>query len=176
MRSRTAAALFALSALAVAACGSDDSSSSDDTSTDTAETPVEAEAPADTAGDTTASTGATVETDTDVVAGEPFPEARCAQNEAAGTITYLTGFDFAAAASIVDVIVAEDQGYYDELCLDVEILPSFSTANYPLIAENQAQFASGGSFSEVVAFADANDAEFIIMAVEGRTAIDGLIV
>jgi NitT/TauT family transport system substrate-binding protein len=115
-------------------------------------------------------------TATGVVAGEPFPEERCAQNAAAGTISYLTGFDFAAAASIIDVIVADDQGYYDELCLDVEILPSFSTANYPLIAENQAQFSSGGSFSEVVAFADANDAEFVIMAVDGRTAIDGLIV
>ena len=68
----------------------------------------------------------------DVVAGEAFPAERCEANEAAGTITYLTGFDFAAAASIVEVIVAEDAGYYDELCLDVEIQPSFSTANYPL--------------------------------------------
>ena len=182
MRIRTAAALFTLSAMAVAACGSDESSS-EDTAADTAGdsttgTEAPAETAADTAGDTSAGTEPMVETDTDtdVVAGEPFPEARCAQNEAAGTITYLTGFDFAAAASIIDVIVAEDQGYYDDLCLDVELLPSFSTANYPLIAENQAQFSSGGSFSEVVAFADANDAEFVIMAVDGRTAIDALIV
>ena len=34
----------------------------------------------------------------DVVAGEAFPDERCAANEAAGTITYLTGFDYAAAA------------------------------------------------------------------------------
>jgi NitT/TauT family transport system substrate-binding protein len=171
MRIRTAAALLSLSVLAFSACGSDDSSS-DDTTADTATTPVDTDGPTDTTADTEPTTG----TPTEVVSGEPFPEERCAQNEAAGTITYLTGFDFAAAASIIDVIVADDQGYYDELCLDVEILPSFSTANYPLIAENQAQFSSGGSFSEVVAFADANDAEFVIMAVDGRTAIDGLIV
>ena len=110
-----------------------------------------------------------------VVDGEPFPEERCALNEEAGTITFLTGFDFAAAASIVDVIVAEQSGLYDELCLDVEVRPSFSTANYPLIAENEAQFASGGSFSEVVQFAAANDADFRTVSVEGRTPIDVLI-
>ena len=112
----------------------------------------------------------------DVVAGEPFPDERCEANRAAGTITYLTGFDYAAAASIIDVIVAEENGYYDDLCLDVEIRPSFSTANYPLVADGTAQFASGGSFSEIVAFAEANDAEFVVTAVEGRTAIDTLIV
>ena len=59
---------------------------------------------------------------------------------------------------MVDVFVAEQPGYYDELCLDVEIIASFSTANYPLVADGEAQFASGGSFSEVVNFAAANDA------------------
>ena len=112
----------------------------------------------------------------DVVAGESFPAERCAANEAAGTITYLTGFDFAAAASIVEVIVAEDAGYYDELCLDVEIQPSFSTANYALIAENDAQFSSGGSFSEVVEFNNANDADFVVLAVDGRAPIDVLMI
>ena len=112
----------------------------------------------------------------EVVAGEEFPAERCEANEAAGTITYLTGFDYAAAASIVEVIVAEDAGYYDELCLDVEIQPSFSTANYALIAENDAQFSSGGSFSEVVEFANANDADFVVLAVDGRAPIDVLMV
>ena len=62
------------------------------------------------------------------------------------------------------------------MCLDVEVTPSFSTANYPLIAENDAQFASGGSFSEVASFAEANDADLVVVAVEGPTAIDSLIV
>ena len=62
----------------------------------------------------------------------PFPADRCAANQAAGTITYLSSFDYAAAASIVEVIVAEQKGYFDALCLDVEMAASFSTANYPL--------------------------------------------
>ena len=105
-----------------------------------------------------------------------FTEERCAANREAGTITYLTGFDFAAAASMVDVFVAEEAGYFDELCLDVEVIASFSTTNYPLIAANEAQFASGGSFSEVVNFAAANDAELVAAVVEGRFPIDALIV
>lgn len=158
MRLRTTAALALVPVIALAACGSDDSSP-DDTSAEAVDT-----SPETTAGG-----------DSDVVDGEAFPDERCAANEAAGTVTYLTGFDFAATASIVDIIVAEANGYYDDLCLDVEIQPSFSTVNYALVAENDAQFASGGSFSEVVAFADANDVEFVVTAVEGPTAIDSLI-
>jgi len=147
MPTRHALAITAAAVLVVAACGSDDDGSSSSADSGPA-----------------------------VVAGEAFPEERCAANEAAGTITYLTGFDFAAAASIVEVIVAEDAGYYDDLCLDVEIQASFSTANYALIAENDAQFSSGGSFSEVVEFANANDAEFVVYAVDGRAPIDVLMV
>jgi ABC-type nitrate/sulfonate/bicarbonate transport system substrate-binding protein len=106
---------------------------------------------------------------------EPFPAERCAANEAAGKITFLTGFDYAAAASIVEVIYAADLGYYRDLCLDVEILSSFSTANYPLVAGGQGQFASGGSFSEVVAFAAANEADLVAVMVAGSTPIDTLI-
>jgi len=111
----------------------------------------------------------------DVTAGDAFPAARCEANKAAGTITYLSSYDFAASASIVDVLVADAKGYYDDLCLDVQIKPSFSTENYPLIAANDAQFSSGGSFSEMVDFAGANDAGFVALAVEGRTGIDALI-
>lgn len=112
----------------------------------------------------------------DVVSGEPFPEARCAANRTAGPIVYLSGFDFAATASIVDVLVADALGYYDALCLDVDIRPSFSVDNYPLVAANDAQFASAGSFSEMVDFAGANDAGFVALGVEGRTGIDALLV
>jgi ABC-type nitrate/sulfonate/bicarbonate transport system substrate-binding protein len=111
-----------------------------------------------------------------VVAGEPFPEDRCAANRAAGTITYLSGFDFAAAASIVEVLVADERGYFEQMCLDVEVRASFTTQNYPEIAAGKAQFASGGSFSEMVDYAIANDAPFVATAVEGKTGIDALIV
>lgn len=109
-----------------------------------------------------------------VTAGEPFPDERCQENRDAGTITYLSGFDFAASASIVEVLVAEERGYFEALCLDVELTPSFSTANYQPVAGGDAQFASGGSFSEVVSYATSNEADLVALAVEGRTPIDVL--
>lgn len=163
MRPRSFTALAIACVISVAGCASDDTSgeASESTKTPVAEgSLLEAEIPAAMA----------------VVANAPFPEARCEANEAAGTITYLTGFDFAAAASIVDVIVAEASGYYEQMCLSVDVRSSFSVANYPLVADDTAQFASGGSFSEVVAFAAANDADFVVTAVEGRTAIETLLV
>jgi len=113
---------------------------------------------------------------TEVEDDRPFPEDRCAANRAVGTITYLSSFDFAATASIVDVLVADARGYYDELCLDVEVQSSFSIDNYPLIAADEAQFASAGSFSEMVNFAGTNDAGFVALLVDGRIGIDTLIV
>jgi ABC-type nitrate/sulfonate/bicarbonate transport system substrate-binding protein len=113
--------------------------------------------------------------DTTVERAQPFPAERCAANKAAGTITYLSGFDYSAAASIIDVLVAERAGYYRALCLDVVTKPNLSTDNYPLIAANQGQFASGGSFGEMVDFAGRNDAGFVALSVEGRTGIDELI-
>ena len=44
-----------------------------------------------------------------------------------------------------------------------------------MVAGGEAQFASGGSFSEVINFASANDAELVAVVVEGRTPIDALI-
>ncbi len=164
MRFRQLTALAVVPVAFLVACSSDgDTGSGTDAST-----------PTPSGSTATTTSGATAAGE--VVAGEVFPEDRCAANQDAGTVTFLTSFDFAAAASIVDVIVADAAGYYDDMCLDVEIVPSFSTANYPLVAQNDAQFSSGGSFSEVVAFADANDANFVVTAVEGPTAIDALIV
>lgn len=159
-----AVAVLAAAAIVLAACGDDDETA-----------PLVSDA-----DPTTLASGGTGSSSTggvggDVVDGAAFPAARCAANEAAGAITYLSGFDFAATASIIDVVIAEQRGYFDELCLDVELQPSFSTANYPIVASGDAQFASGGSFSELVQFAAANDADLVAVDVEGRTAIDSLI-
>lgn len=115
-------------------------------------------------------------TETEIVAGRPIPDIRCEANRAAGEIGFVTSFDFAAAASIVEVLVADAKGYYDDLCLDVTVEPSFSTANYPLIAANDKQFSSAGSFSEVVQFATSNDAQFVVMSVDAHIPIDALMV
>jgi NitT/TauT family transport system substrate-binding protein len=189
MRTTGLAAAAAVAALVLASCSDDDSSDADSAvettagataaPTDSAVAPTASSSSATTAPGsaptTDAGTGSAAGAGTEVVAGAPFPEERCAANEAAGTITYLSGFDFAATASIIDVIMADQQGYYEELCLDVELQPSFSTANYPIVASGEAQIASGGSFSEVVNYAAANEADLVALAVEGRTAIDSLI-
>ena len=162
-RSSAAFAVVALVVMVISSCSGDDTTIGSPEPTTIAN------------GGTDSVPGDSVPPTLDVVAGEPFPAARCAANRAAGTITYLSSYDYAASASIVDVLVAQEKGYYAALCLDVEIKPSFSTENYPLIASNDAQFSSGGSFSEMVDFAGANDAGFVALAVEGRTGIDALI-
>ena len=175
-------ALLAAASISLAACGSDDAT--DDDAAETTETTVEGDS--GTTGTTDVAQddgdgeddGGAVEPDADidVVAGEAFPESRCDANRAAGTIEYLTGFDYAAAASIIEVLVADQAGYYDELCLDVQITPSFSTANYPLVAANEAQFASSGSFSELATQAAANEADLVALSVDGYVAVDVLMV
>jgi ABC-type nitrate/sulfonate/bicarbonate transport system substrate-binding protein len=179
MSFRRAALFFLVPLTLVAACSSDDDKATPDTSATPATTAVVGDTTVPTAPtvpETTAAPPETVPSIGVVAADAPFPADRCEANKAAGTITYLSSFDFAASASIVDVLVAKQKGYFDDMCLDVEVKASFSTDNYPLIAANEAQFSSGGSFSEVVDYAGRNDAGFVTLAVEGRTGIDALIV
>jgi NitT/TauT family transport system substrate-binding protein len=100
---------------------------------------------------------------------------RCAANKAAGKITFLSSFDFAAAASILDVIVAKDKGYFDKMCLDVDLKPGFSTSNYPLVAQGQAQISSAGSYTEILNFSKSG-AAFVAVADYGKIPIEALLV
>ncbi len=100
----------------------------------------------------------------------------CERNAAVGTITVVTGFDFAASPGIVDPIVAEAEGYYDELCLEVEIQPGFAPQNHTLVASGEAQFANAGSFGEVVKANVDGDAGLVALAHYGKTAIEALVV
>jgi ABC-type nitrate/sulfonate/bicarbonate transport system substrate-binding protein len=169
------AAVFSLTpVLLLVACGSDEIAQPTATgATDDSGVTVESSAPA---ADTTEAPPETVPPISLVETGKPFPADRCEANKAAGTINYLSSFDFSASASIVDVLVAKEKGYFADLCLDVKVAASFSVDNYPLIAANEAQFSSGGSFSEVVDYAGRNDAGFVTLSVEGRTGIDALII
>jgi ABC-type nitrate/sulfonate/bicarbonate transport system substrate-binding protein len=148
---RAAAALTTL-ALTATACGSDDGGDDATTTTAAAATP---------APDTTAPAGG-------------IDAERCETNRAAGTITYSSSFDFAAAASIVDVIVAKEKGYFDELCLDVELVPGFSTTNYPLIAAGTAQFSSAGNYTEILNFSTGGG-EYVAVVNYGKGPIEGLV-
>lgn len=100
---------------------------------------------------------------------------RCEQNRKAGEITYLTGYDYAAAASIADVVMAKKLGYFDEMCLNVKLQPGFTTANIPLVSENKAQFTGLGSLSEV-ADANAKGARLVAISALGHTTIEALAV
>ena len=110
-------------------------------------------------------------------AGAPgaIPTERCNQNKAAGTITFLTSFDYAAAASIIDVVAAADQGFYKAVCLDVKLQAGFSSANVQLVSTSTAQMTSLGSFSEV-AVANSQGAGLVAVGVEGYTSIEELLV
>ncbi len=100
----------------------------------------------------------------------------CERNASVGTITFVTGFDFAASPGILDPIVAEAEGYYDALCLDVVIQPGFAPQNHALVASGQAQFSNAGSFGEVVKANVDGEAGLVVLAHYGKTAIEALVV
>ncbi|MET0908352.1 MAG: hypothetical protein ABWZ99_02695, partial [Ilumatobacteraceae bacterium] len=74
-------------AVGAAACGSDSDSPSTTAAPTTAGTATTTAAPATTGASTTAAPG-----------GAVISEEDCATNRAAGTITYLSSFDFSASA------------------------------------------------------------------------------
>ena len=183
MKSRIVLSVFAGSMMLLAACGSD--------SADTTAAPAETEAAATEA--TAAETEAVTETEpaaaeteapaaettaTAAAAGSAMSAedaaARCEANKAVGKLTYSSSFDFAAAASIIDVVVAKDKGYFADLCLDVDIKPGFSTGNYPLVASGQVQFSSAGSYTELVNFSK-DGAAFTAFIDYGKTPIEALV-
>jgi ABC-type nitrate/sulfonate/bicarbonate transport system substrate-binding protein len=69
-------------------------------------------------------------------------DERCEENRAAGTITFLTGYFYQASAYILNTVAAEDLGYFDSLCLDVEVRPGTGDTgeNAQLLASGQVTF------------------------------------
>ncbi|MFC6154743.1 ABC transporter substrate-binding protein [Nocardioides yefusunii] len=53
--------------------------------------------------------------------GSAISAERCAENEAAGPVTYMSSYYWQASASILEVIAADKLGYFNDLCLDVEL-------------------------------------------------------
>lgn len=106
---------------------------------------------------------------------EVSADERCQTNTDVGTITFVTGFDFAAAAGIVEIIAADAQGFFEELCLDVEIQPGFAPSNGALVIEGQAQMSSAGSFSELVNNNVAGEGDLVALLHWGRTAIEAIV-
>lgn len=72
--------------------------------------------------------------------GSAISDERCQQNRDAGTITYLSGYQFQASASILEYVAADGLGYFDDLCLDVELQAGTgdTAQNTRLLASGQA--------------------------------------
>ncbi|MCU1401642.1 MAG: hypothetical protein JWN62_4751 [Acidimicrobiales bacterium] len=138
-------AIIATLAIAAAACSSDSKSS--------------------TATNAAASSGVTT---------KGISDAECAANKAVGKITYSSSFDFSASASIVDVVVAKAKGYFEKMCLDVTLVPGFSTTNYPLVAAGTAQFSSAGNYSEILNNTG-DGADFVALVDYGKAPIEELL-
>ncbi len=114
-------------------------------------------------------------TESDVTSSDEAAADRCEVNRDAGTITFVTGFDFAAAAGIAEIIVADAEGYFEELCLDVEIQPGFAPSNGALVIEGQGQFGTAGSFAELVNTNLAGEGDLVAVLHWGRTAIEAIV-
>ena len=85
-------------------------------------------------------------------AGSALSAQRCQQNRDAGRITYVTGFQYQASAGILDPVAAQALGYFDALCLDVEIQPGTgeTAQNAQLVAAGRAQLSSMSGNSDVL--------------------------
>lgn len=75
-------------------------------------------------------------------------DARCEANKAAGTITFTTGYGFFPSVSVFDVITADQKGYFDEMCLDVDVQPSLPGEALVLLTADKIQF-SANSFGSI---------------------------
>ncbi|MRX43333.1 ABC transporter substrate-binding protein [Agromyces kandeliae] len=95
-------------------------------------------------------------------------DAACQRNRDAGTITYISGYGYSASAGQLDVFLAEELGYFDDLCLDVEINASGANGQQ-LVASGQAQFTALGSASDVM-LAAANSRNITAVATYGTTS------
>lgn len=82
---------------------------------------------------------------------------RCQQNRDAGHIIYLTSYDLGGAAGVLSHVAAKGMGFYEDLCLDVEVRPKTDN-NSQIVSAGTAQFAGLGSASDVLA-AQANGAQ-----------------
>lgn len=97
---------------------------------------------------------------------------RCAQNREAGTVTYLTGYQYQASTTILEAVAAESMGFFDDVCLDVQLQPgSGDTAQgAQLTAAGRAQLSGVGSAAEAM-LAVAGGADVVGVATFGHVPI-----
>jgi len=98
----------------------------------------------------------------------PLAQERCARNQAVGTISYISGYGYSASAGQLDVFLAKELGYFDALCLKVEINAAGANGQL-LVSSGRAQFTTLGSASDVM-LAAANSDNLVAVATYGSTS------
>ena len=85
-------------------------------------------------------------------AGGYISTARCAQNRAAGTLTYLSGFEWSGTVGTIDVAAAAANGWFKDLCLSVSLRPGTGDPNTAAqtVASGQTAVAELGGASDVL--------------------------
>ncbi len=95
-------------------------------------------------------------------------DAECERNKAAGTITYISGYGYSASAGQLDVFLAKEMGFFDAMCLTVDINAAGGNGQL-LVSSGQAQFTALGSASDVM-LAAANSRNLTAVATYGSTS------
>jgi ABC-type nitrate/sulfonate/bicarbonate transport system substrate-binding protein len=93
--------------------------------------------------------------------------ARCKRNAAAGTINYISPFGYDAAATIMEVFMAEKLGYFKAMCLKVAFNASSFTAEQ-LVSSGRGQVTAIGSAADHI-LARAAGANLTAVATMGDT-------
>lgn len=120
------------------------------------------------AGCSSSSEGGSTATGTDSISAD-----RCEKNKAAGSITYLTSYAFVASPTILDVLAADELGYFKDLCLDITL--QGGSTNAQLIAAGTAQLGGLGSASDVMVARDSDAKNIVSVATYGNTGAIELI-
>ena len=111
-------------------------------------------------------------------AGPLVSKSRCAANEAAGTVTYLTGFGWEASVGILDPIAAEAQGFYRDMCLKVKLVRGNGdpTSSGQLVAAGRATITELDSpYDAIDDVAGTPSIPVDAIATYGNTTIDTLL-
>ncbi|WNI16015.1 ABC transporter substrate-binding protein [Actinacidiphila sp. ITFR-21] len=95
--------------------------------------------------------------------GSAISAGRCAENKAAGRITYLSGYQYQSSVSILEYVAAAKLGYFKDLCLDVSLKPGTgdTALNTKLLASGQATVSAIAEQDIIQAQANGIDIEGI---------------
>jgi len=89
---------------------------------------------------------------------------RCAENRAAGPMTFVSPFLYDASAGIIDVVDAKALGYFSQLCIAVNIeVPSYSLSPYELVGAGKGTITGEGSAADAL-METANGANLVAIA------------